>query len=240
MAQNHIIVLIFFVIFSPGIAISGFPGFPDAFGLHEQNQTTFSQENVTTLEPLEFTTIPGEIKEPGAETIEETTGPSTATTIEEDNDIEMELDLIRTGSSGPESQYFKVVNYTIFIEGQNATILKGYDRETDSNSISIVGDDLDLVSLGTLGIESTVEEGTTDTKIMPVYGHVDVDRVRENHRTNTTTYFLKNGVVTIGYISVSDYDGVTKDGAISGNLTVYPSEENPKKREGKLTLVGNE
>ena len=60
MTQNHIIVLIFFVIFSPGIEISGFLGFPDAFGLHEQNQTAFSQENVTTLEPFEFTTVPGE------------------------------------------------------------------------------------------------------------------------------------------------------------------------------------
>jgi hypothetical protein len=81
-AQNHIIFIIFVVLFFPGIAISGFP---DAFGLHEQNQTgspfsfptqqpspsqnlqnplmSGSQENVTTLEPLEFSTA--EVIEPG-------------------------------------------------------------------------------------------------------------------------------------------------------------------------------
>jgi hypothetical protein len=84
-AQNHIIFIIFFVLFFPEIAISGFP---DAFGLHEQNQTgspfsfptlqpspsqnqqnpliSGSQENVTTLEPFEFSAAEtGEVIEPG-------------------------------------------------------------------------------------------------------------------------------------------------------------------------------
>jgi hypothetical protein len=228
MAQNHIIVLIFFVIFSPGIAISGFPGFPAAFGLHDQNQTAFSQENVTTLEPLEFTNIPGEIKEPGAETIDEATGESTT---EEVGPFRMQLELEQRTPDFP--KMWHITEYTFEVDdlqlqqGENRNYRLQASDDSSSNIIVLHEDNIALSNIGSLEVDNETET-MTETTVYDTGGFATIDKILRDKVAMTTTYILSMQMGHFFNIGERVWDNAI------GNLTISNSTGGIK--EGTLIL----
>jgi hypothetical protein len=149
-----------------------------------------------------------------------------ATTTEEGRSVIMELDLLQTAAPlHSKDLYFRIVNYTFDLGKDYKYTLQGDAPE----EISVNRKTVHLNQIGTLEATITTEDGVTETDVMSISGAMDVSKIKNDARHNTTTFNFDTGSLTIGDLAIY---------GPSGNLTISSYPADSRLLSGRLIVEG--